>query len=113
MLQQRAYVGSGNAGFLCEQCGAEVPPVSNGSYRNHCPYCFYSKHLDVAPGDRSSACQGLMEPLAVVHHGRKGYQIIHRCTVCGEVRRNRIVTAGLAPDDAEQIRQLSAQPHIG
>lgn len=109
MLLQRTYVGSGNAGFVCEQCGADVPPASNGSYRNHCPYCLFSKHLDDAPGDRSSDCQGLMEPVSLVHHGRKGYQIVHRCTVCGAVKRNRVADSGTAPDDPDQLCSLSAR----
>ncbi|WDF05905.1 RNHCP domain-containing protein [Shouchella hunanensis] len=35
---------------------------ANGSYRNHCPFCLYSKHQDIIPGDRASTCGGLMEP---------------------------------------------------
>ncbi|WP_419962425.1 RNHCP domain-containing protein [Psychrobacillus sp. BM2] len=30
------------------------------SFRNHCPFCLFSKHLDNYPGDRSSECQDLM-----------------------------------------------------
>ena len=38
--------------FNCEHCGKEVLPLSDGSYRNHCPYCLYSKHVDIVLGDR-------------------------------------------------------------
>lgn len=51
-----------------------------------------------------------MEPVGLLNHPRKGYQIIHRCTRCGALRRNRIVEGGLAPDDPEQLRWLSAVP---
>ncbi|HYG57356.1 MAG TPA: RNHCP domain-containing protein [Symbiobacteriaceae bacterium] len=108
MLKNRTYVGSGNAGFTCEYCGAAVPPVTNGSYRNHCPFCLHSKHVDEAPGDRSAGCKGLMVPIALTHNGRKGYQVVHRCMACGAVRRNRVVESGLAPDDLDQLCALSA-----
>jgi hypothetical protein len=42
-----------NQGFTCENCGASVAPLSNGSYRNHCPACLLSKHVDILPGDRA------------------------------------------------------------
>jgi len=31
--------------------------------RDHCPYCLYSKHLDIFPGDRKNECKGLMKPI--------------------------------------------------
>lgn len=77
-----------NVGFACARCGAAVRPLNNGSYRNHCPECLWSLHVDgVRPGDRSSRCRGLMAPVGV-SYSRKGYQIEHRCTRCGAVRRN-------------------------
>lgn len=110
MLLQKHFVGTGNDGFRCAQCGADVPPVTNGSYRNHCPYCLYSMHRDEAPGDRASSCGGLMEPVALVY-SRKGYQIVHRCTKCGAERRNRPAEGGLVPDDPDRLIWLSAQPY--
>lgn len=106
MLENITYVGSGNDGFVCDHCGAYVPPVTNGSYRNHCPFCLYSKHMDDAPGDRGSDCRGLMAPVGLIHSGRKGYQIVHRCLLCGAVRRNRIAESGLAPDDIDRLCTL-------
>jgi hypothetical protein len=32
---------------------------------------------------------GLMEPVRVETDPKKGYVIIHRCTKCGEIHRNR------------------------
>ena len=64
--------------FICENCGREVK--GNG-YTNHCPYCLYSKHVDVNPGDRAADCGGLMKPVAV--ELRKGERIIiHECDIC-------------------------------
>ena len=42
-------------GFICENCGKEVTPAGYTS-RDHCPYCLYSKHVDINPGDRQNTC---------------------------------------------------------
>lgn len=97
-----------NAGFTCEQCGQDVTPVSNGSYRNHCPFCLFSKHLDILPGDRESTCQGLMEPVNIKFRSGKGYQIIHRCLKCGMRSVNRIAENTVQPDNMDLITRLSA-----
>ena len=78
-----------NTAFACLHCGLKVLPLSNGSYRNHCPRCLYSKHLDVAPGDRASSCKGPMKPVGMRYKSGKGFQIVHRCTACGVVRRQQ------------------------
>jgi hypothetical protein len=82
-----------NTGFACVVCGGPVNALSNGSYRNHCPFCLSSLHVDEAPGDRSSSCAGVMDAAGIVRT-KKGWQIVHRCRTCGEVKRNRT-----APDD--------------
>ncbi len=52
--------------FPCKNCGHVVVPAGAGSaHRNHCPNCLCSLHVDEEPGDRASACGGLMEPVAV------------------------------------------------
>ena len=56
-----------NTAFTCEHCGREVVPLTSGSYRNHCPFCLYSKHVDALPGDRMSECGGLMEPVGLTY----------------------------------------------
>jgi hypothetical protein len=95
-----------NTGFSCEWCGADVPPLTNGSYRNHCWRCLRSKHVDgVSPGDRSSRCSGLMHPTGIVR-SRKGWQLVHRCEVCGIVRRNRIAESTSCQDDFDAILEL-------
>lgn len=71
--------------FICEHCNTEVQPLSTGSYRNHCPHCLWSKHVDAeGPGDRASTCLGLMEPIGLDHRGAKGWMIVHRCQICGK-----------------------------
>ena len=51
--------------FTCKNCGRVVVPEGAGStHRNHCPNCLCSLHVDEGPGDRASACGGLMETVA-------------------------------------------------
>jgi len=92
-----------NVGFVCEHCGARVAPVANGSCRNHCPECLWSKHIDDVPGDRASRCGGMMECVAVEQDARRGWMLVHRCTRCGALRRNRA-----ALDDPRQPDRIQA-----
>ena len=87
-----------NTGFICAYCGAKVSPLTNGSYRNHCPFCLYSLHIDNLPGDRANSCYGMMKPVGVNYTGKKGWQIFHQCQKCGAEKLNRT-----APDDIEAV----------
>ncbi|MFJ7181668.1 RNHCP domain-containing protein [Streptomyces massasporeus] len=98
-----------NQGFTCENCGASVAPLSNGSYRNHCPTCLCSKHVDIKPGDRASACRGTMRPQHVEHRRRKGLVLVHRCVACGFVRPNKIADDPVQGDDIDAIIALMAR----
>lgn len=95
-----------NTGFECARCRARVLPLSNGSYRNHCPFCLWSLHVDARkPGDRASVCCGLMKPVAVVRkHGV--LQVIHRCTACGKTQPNRIARDTDQPDDFDLVLEM-------
>lgn len=100
-----------NTGFRCHHCGLAVPPLANGSYRNHCPRCLHSLHVDEFPGDRASDCGGLLEPVAVEHSGKKGWTLVHRCQSCGAVRRNRAALDDPdLPDDYDALVELSTRP---
>lgn len=85
--------------FVCEKCGAEVK--GNG-YTNHCPYCLYSKHVDVNPGDRAASCGGLMEPISI-ENGRKGFVITSRCQKCNHEKKNRVSS----DDNMDKIIEIS------
>ncbi len=88
--------------FTCGNCGFSVR--GNG-YTNHCPACLWSQHVDIAPGDRAECCRGLMEPVEFTIK-RGAYILVHRCTQCGMVKRNKA-----AKDDCfEAILRLSGQP---
>ncbi|MGH4033535.1 RNHCP domain-containing protein [Actinomycetota bacterium Odt1-20B] len=95
-----------NTGFTCEDCGKAVAPLVNGSYRNHCPHCLHSLHVDIAPGDRASDCRALMRPVAVEYHSAKGHMIVHQCTGCGTRRRNRMAEDPHQGDDLDTVLAL-------
>jgi hypothetical protein len=100
-----------NTGFTCAQCGEGVPPLTGGGCRNHCPFCLYSQHVDVLPGDRASECGGALEPIGVLVDARKGYVIVYRCRSCGELRRNRAALDDPdCPDDFDVLLRLSRRP---
>lgn len=96
-----------NQRFVCENCGLLVKPLTNGSYRNHCPTCLYSKHVDVKPGDRASSCGGLMLPIGLDYRSGKGQVVVHRCRRCGFVRVNRVAENSVQPDDIDALILLS------
>src|SRR4030065_2106742 len=82
-------------GFRCCYCRAFVhtlPRLAGVKNRNHCPYCLWSRHVDLLQaGDRMSACKAIMQPIGLtVKQGRNKYgnyrsgelMLIHRC-YCG------------------------------
>jgi len=95
-----------NTGFICIHCGADVQALTNGSYRNHCPDCLYSLHVDNIPGDRSSDCRGVMKPDGIRYSGKKGWQIVHLCEKCGTKKVNRIAVDTIQPDNYSVINKL-------
>jgi len=102
-----------NTGFVCTCCGYRVEPVDTGSYRNHCPRCLYSRHVDVRPGDRANVCGGLMEPIGIRHAGKKGWQLLHRCEICGAISANRVAGGTRQPDDVAALAKLSIESPVG
>ncbi|MEG0021351.1 MAG: RNHCP domain-containing protein [Bacilli bacterium] len=87
--------------FVCENCNREVTKL-NYTARDHCPFCLFSKHLDILPGDRLNKCQGLLEPIGIEKF-KNTFKIIYKCQKCGETHKNIV-----ANDDNENlIIQLS------
>lgn len=77
--------------FLCSVCGKKVPYKAPGTKnRNHCPFCLWSLHVDNKPGDRSSGCKGLMQPVGKIIKDDGEEVIVHKCTKCGDIRKNRV-----------------------
>ena len=97
-----------NTDFVCITCKRYVTRVRFGSYRNHCPFCLSSIHVDrVIPGDRTSSCHGIMEAYKLHFHTKKGWQIVHRCIKCHVEKINKIVEIDVQPDDWNKIIELS------
>ena len=95
-----------NKGFICDCCGQKIMPVTNGGFRNHCPFCLHSKHLDLEPGDRNSQCDGLMKPIGLKYSSKKGFQIIHQCLKCRQKKVNKIAELTVQADDIEELIKL-------
>lgn len=103
-----------NQDFKCAQCGNPVSAerlVAAVGNRNHCPYCLWSRHMDLyKPGDRLSACKQIMQPVALtMKRTQKKYSwergelmVVHMCRDCGKVLANRIA----ADDDPEELWSL-------
>ena len=72
--------------FICENCNKEVSK-SNYTARDHCPYCLYSKHVDINPGDRLNTCHGLLEPIRIEKF-RDTYKIVYKCEKCNQLHKN-------------------------
>ncbi|MDO8551237.1 MAG: RNHCP domain-containing protein [bacterium] len=71
--------------FICDHCGTTIK--GNG-YTDHCPYCLWSKHVDISPGDREANCNGLMEPVEAVQENGE-WKILYKCQKCGYERKNK------------------------
>ncbi len=86
--------------FVCENCGRNVEKLKY-SARDHCPYCLYSKHVDILPGDRKNNCHGLLEPIDVEKH-KNTYKIIYKCSRCRQIHKNIIAN----DDNFEEILKI-------
>jgi DNA-directed RNA polymerase subunit RPC12/RpoP len=110
MTRRANFVGGTNHGFVCARCGAQVFPLLRGGFRNHCPRCLWSRHVDRIPGDRANACAGLMEPVGVESDAKRTWMLVHRCVRCGATRRNRVaLTDPRQPDDFEAVVALACR----
>src|SRR5271157_3828196 len=96
--------------FECLHCHASVGIASIlAGNRNHCPYCLWSKHVDLnRVGDRLSACKVGMLPIGLTlkrtlkkYCSGKGGELmlIHRCVACASLSINRMA----ADDDADTV----------
>lgn len=72
--------------FICENCGKKVSKL-NYTARDHCPFCLYSKHVDILPGDRANSCHGLLKPIDIEKF-KNTYKIIYQCEKCKQTHKN-------------------------
>ena len=87
--------------FICLHCGKQVSKL-NYTTRDHCPYCLYSIHVDINPGDRANPCKGLLKPITVEKF-KDSYKIVYKCEKCNEIHKNIIAN----DDDMDIIIKLS------
>lgn len=89
--------------FICENCGKMVSKA-NYTARDHCPYCLYSKHIDINPGDRLNDCKGLLEPVSIEKF-KDTYKIIYKCNKCNKIHKNIMAN----DDNIDLIIELSVK----
>lgn len=87
--------------FICEHCGKNVKKLEY-SARDHCPYCLYSKHVDINPGDRANTCKGLLKPMGIEKF-KDTYKIIYKCEKCKMEHKNIMA----ADDNYDVILEIS------
>jgi hypothetical protein len=100
--------------FRCISCGQYVSAesfLSGVHNRNHCPYCLWSRHLDLfKAGDRLAACKEGMQPIGLaLKRAAKKYgdpaqgelMLVHRCLACDKVSINRIAADDSNPTVVE------------
>lgn len=89
--------------FICEHCHKKVNPLGY-SARDHCPYCLYSKHVDINPGDRSNNCHGLLKPIDIEKY-KDSYKIIYKCLKCNQMHKNIMAI----DDNYDEILKIAAK----
>ncbi|GLC80751.1 RNHCP domain-containing protein [Lacrimispora brassicae] len=82
--------------FTCKLCGR--PVIANGAGSDH--------RVDDEPGDRSSDCGGIMEPVGVWVRKNGEWAIIHRCRQCGCFHSNGVA----ADDNPMKLMSIAMKP---
>ncbi|MBI9050575.1 MAG: RNHCP domain-containing protein [Anaerolineaceae bacterium] len=96
------------ASFKCQHCGVLInadPLLSGVQNRNHCPYCLWSRHVDLyQAGDRLCACRADMRPMGLtLKQSRNKYtqqagelMLVHQCEGCDAFSINRVAADDIA-----------------
>ena len=93
--------------FRCLHCGNNVEKLEYTA-RDHCPFCLYSLHVDINPGDRESNCKGLLKPTGIEKF-KDTFKIIYKCEKCGINHKNIMAR----DDDMEEIIKISSKEKKG
>lgn len=88
-------------GFTCIHCGKKIFPLGYTT-RDHCPYCLYSIHIDIMPGDRANPCKGILKPIGIEKF-KDTYKILYRCEKCNQEHKNIMAT----DDSLDEIINIS------
>ena len=89
--------------FICENCNKNVEKLVYSS-RDHCPFCLYSKHVDINPGDRANECKGLLVPIDIEKF-KDNYKIVYKCRKCNEIHKN----IAAKDDSIDKIIEISSK----
>ena len=89
--------------FVCENCEKNVSKL-NYTTRDHCPFCLYSKHVDINPGDRMNPCRGLLKPIAIEKF-KDSFKIVYKCNKCNDIHKNIVAN----DDDMDLIIELTKE----
>ena len=87
--------------FICENCLNKVQKLGYTA-RDHCPFCLYSKHVDINPGDRLNECKGLLKPVGIEKF-KSTFKILYKCTKCNIKHKNIMAN----DDNMDLIIELS------
>lgn len=71
--------------FDCEHCGKRVPWAQfegEDKPRNHCPYCLWSKHIEIGKQAGYLPCGAMMRGVDVGNE-----EVVWRCLGCGFMMR--------------------------
>jgi DNA-directed RNA polymerase subunit RPC12/RpoP len=111
-----------NQGFRCGHCRQEVHAGSMWTHvqnRNHCPYCLWSRHLDLKKtGDRLCACKGWMKPVGLTikrtikKYARSQFgelMLVHQCQDCNRISINRLAADDMT-DRLWEVFENSCRP---
>jgi hypothetical protein len=117
ILEERNFKSEKCNNFSCSNCKSFIGDNEQMGtrWRNHCPVCLYSKHVDLnTPGDRKAECKSRMEPIGLTlkKEGFNEYgeervgelMLVHRCCNegCGKISINRLA----GDDDVQVIMRL-------
>ena len=89
--------------FICENCNKKIKKLGYTA-RDHCPFCLYSKHVDINPGDRLNTCRGQLRPIGIEKF-KDTFKILYKCKKCGTLHKNIVAK----DDDVNKIIEISKQ----
>lgn len=92
--------------FICLNCNKKVSALKYTA-RDHCPYCLYSLHVDINPGDRENKCHGLLKPIDIEKF-KDTYKIIYKCEKCHQEHKNIMAK----DDDINEIIKISTNEKV-
>lgn len=77
--------------FICPWCGFTPESMEHSAHaRTHCPSCLDGVHAVDPHAPDDSACLGKTIVIAIAPSRSGGWNLIHRCTACDELRAHPV-----------------------